>query len=59
MAEGRFSFTVRHEGMYTVTVEKAGFGKCATDPMPLSTGQKKKIETALCQTATAAQPSSF
>jgi tetratricopeptide (TPR) repeat protein len=56
-AEGRFSFTVRHEGMYTVTVEKAGFGKCATDPMPLSTGQKKKIELRL-QTATAAQPSS-
>jgi hypothetical protein len=57
-AEGKFSFTVRHAGMYTATVEKAGFGKCATDPMPLlSSGQKKQIELRL-QSATPAQPSS-
>jgi len=44
--------------MYTATVEKAGFGKCATDPMPLlSSGQKKQIELRL-QSATPAQPSS-
>ena len=57
-AEGKFSFIVRHAGMYTATVEKAGFGKCVTDPMPLlSAGQKKEIELRL-QPATAAQPSS-
>ena len=57
-AEGKFSFIVRHAGMYTATVEKAGFGKCVTDPMPLfSSGQKKEIELRL-QPATAAQPSS-
>jgi tetratricopeptide (TPR) repeat protein len=57
-AEGKFSLTVRHAGMYTLTVEKAGFGKCVTDPMPLlSAGQKKQIDLRL-QTATAAQPSS-
>ena len=57
-AEGKFSFTVRHAGMYTATVEKAGFGKCVTDPMPLlSAGQKKQLDLRL-QTATPAQPSS-
>ena len=57
-AEGKFNFTVRHAGMYTATAEKAGIGKCVTDPMPLlSTGQKKQLELRL-QTATAAQPSS-
>ncbi len=57
-AEGKFILTVRHAGMYEVTVEKAGFGKCVTDPMPLlSVGQKKQIELRL-QPATAAQPSS-
>ena len=54
-AEGKFSFTVRHAGMYTATVEKAGFGKCVTDPMPLlSAGQRKQLELSL-QTAAAAQ----
>ena len=57
-AGGKFNLTVRHEGIYTVTVEKAGFGKCVTDAMPLLAGQKKQIEVRL-QTATAAQPSSF
>jgi hypothetical protein len=52
-AGGKFSLIVRHEGIYTVTVEKAGFGKCVTDPIPLSAGQKKQIELQL-QTATAA-----
>ncbi|HKN26270.1 MAG TPA: tetratricopeptide repeat protein [Candidatus Acidoferrum sp.] len=57
-AEGRFSFIVRHAGMYTATVEKPGFGKCVTDPMPLlSVGQKKQLELRL-QPATAEQPSS-
>jgi tetratricopeptide (TPR) repeat protein len=57
-AEGKFSFTVRHAGMYAVTVEKAGFGKCVTDPMPLlSAGQKKQLELRL-QSATPTQPSS-
>ncbi|MFI5096263.1 MAG: tetratricopeptide repeat protein, partial [Candidatus Acidiferrales bacterium] len=57
-AEGKFSFTVRHAGMYTATVEKAGFGKFVTDPMPLlSSGQKKQVEVRL-QSSTAAQPSS-
>lgn len=51
-AEGQFSFIVRHAGMYTATAEKAGFGKCATDPMPLlSSGQKKQLELRL-QSAT-------
>ena len=57
-AGGKFVLTVRHEGIYTVTVEKTGFGKCVTDAMPLLAGQKKQIEVRL-QTATAAQPSSF
>ncbi|MFI5096569.1 MAG: tetratricopeptide repeat protein [Candidatus Acidiferrales bacterium] len=57
-AEGEFRFIVRHAGVYTATAEKAGFGQCVTDPMPLlSTGQKKKLDLRL-QTATAAQPSS-
>lgn len=57
-AEGKFSFTVRHAGMYAATVEKEGFGKCVTEPMPLlSVGQKKQIELRL-QSATPAQPSS-
>ncbi|MGB8494194.1 MAG: tetratricopeptide repeat protein [Candidatus Acidiferrum sp.] len=57
-AEGKFSFTVRHAGMYTATVEKAGFDKCVTNPMPLlSVGQKRQIDLRL-QTATAAQLSS-
>jgi tetratricopeptide (TPR) repeat protein len=56
-AGGKFILTVRYEGTYTVTVEKTGLGKCVTDPMPLSAGQKKQIELRL-QTATAAQPSS-
>src|SRR5208337_4923718 len=56
-AGGKFILTVRHEGTYTVTAEKTGFGRCVTDPMPLSAGQKKQIELRL-QTATAAQPSS-
>ena len=57
-AEGKFSFIVRHAGMYTATVEKAGFGKCVTDPMPLlSVGQMKQLDLHL-QTASAAQPSS-
>jgi len=56
-ADGKFILTVRHAGTYTVTVEKAGFGKCVTDPMPLlSAGQKKQIEVRL-QTTTVAQPS--
>jgi tetratricopeptide (TPR) repeat protein len=56
-AGGKFVLNVRHEGTYTVTVEKAGFGKCVTDPMALSAGQKKQIELRL-QTAMAAHPSS-
>ncbi len=56
-AGGEFILTARHEGTYTVTVEKAGFGKCVTDPMPLAAGQRKQIELRL-QTATVAQPSS-
>ncbi len=57
-AEGKFNFTVRHAGMYTVTVEKTDFAKCVTDPMPLlSVGQKKQLDLRL-QTATVAQPSS-
>lgn len=44
--------------MYTATVEKAGFDKCVTNPMPLlSVGQKRQIDLRL-QTATAAQLSS-
>ena len=43
--------------MYTATAEKAGIGKCVTDPMPLlSVGQKKQLDLRL-QSATAAQPS--
>jgi len=54
--EGKFSLTVRHAGTYTATVEKDGFSKCVTDPMPLlSVGQKKQLDLRL-QTATAAQP---
>jgi tetratricopeptide (TPR) repeat protein len=56
-AGGKFILTVRHEGTYTVTVEKTGFGKCVTDPLPLSVGQRKQIELRL-QTATVALPSS-
>jgi tetratricopeptide (TPR) repeat protein len=57
-AEGKFSFTVRHAGMYAVTVEKAGFSKCVTDPMPLlSVGQKKQLDLRL-QTVTPTQSSS-
>jgi tetratricopeptide (TPR) repeat protein len=56
--EGKFSFIVRHAGMYTATVEKVGFDKCVTDPMPLlSSGQKKLLELRL-QSATMAPPSS-
>lgn len=56
-AEGRFSLTVRHAGTYTGTVEKEGFSKCVTDPMPLlSVGQKKQLDLRL-QTVTT-QPSS-
>ncbi len=57
-AEGKFSLTVRHAGMYTATAEKTGFAKCVTDPMPLlSVGQKKQLDLRL-QTAMTAQPSS-
>ena len=56
-AGGKFILTVRHEGTYTVTVEKAGFAKCVTDLMPLSAGQKKQLDLRL-QTTTPAQPSS-
>jgi tetratricopeptide (TPR) repeat protein len=57
-AEGKFSFTVRHAGMYTAAVEKVGFGKRVTDPMPLlSVGQKEQLELRL-QPSTPAQPSS-
>jgi len=56
-AEGKFSFTVRHAGMYTATVEKAGFNNCVTDPMSLlSVGQKERLELRL-QPSTPAQPS--
>lgn len=57
-AEGKFSLTVRHAGMYTATVEKTGSSKCVTDPMPLlSVGQKEQLELRL-QPSTPAQPSS-
>jgi tetratricopeptide (TPR) repeat protein len=56
-AGGKFILTVRHEGMFTVTAEKTGFGKCVTDPLPLSAGQKKQVELRLPAT-TAGQPSS-
>jgi len=56
MQKGDLVFTVRHEGMYTVTVEKR-LRQVRHGPDALSTGQKKKIELRL-QTATAAQPSS-
>jgi len=57
-AGGEFILTVRHAGMYTATVEKAGFAKCVTDPMPLlSAGQEKRLDLRL-QTASPPQSSS-
>ena len=57
-ADGKFSLIVRHAGTYTATVEKEGFGKCVTDPMPLlSVGQKKQLELRL-QATTPPPPSS-
>ena len=46
-ANGKFSFSVSHEGNYTVTVEKSGFRKCVTDPMVLSSGQNKQLDLLL------------
>jgi len=50
---GQFSFSIRQEGTYTVTVEKSGFRKCVTDPLPVSAGQQKKLELLLVATTSA------
>jgi tetratricopeptide (TPR) repeat protein len=45
--QGKFVFTAREQGVYTVTAEKTGFGKCVIGPLPLSAGQKKQVDLSL------------
>ena len=51
---GKFGFSLRKDGDYTVTVEKSGFVKCVTDSLTLSAGQRRHLDL-LLQTATTAR----
>lgn len=46
-ANGKFSFSLHQEGTFTVTAGKSGFRKCVTDPLSLSSGQKKLLDLVL------------
>jgi tetratricopeptide (TPR) repeat protein len=50
-AQGKFVFSARERGVYTVTAEKSGFGKCVIGPLPLSAGQKKQVDLLLSSSA--------
>jgi tetratricopeptide (TPR) repeat protein len=46
-SDGKFAFVVPHPGTYTIVAEKAGIRSRDTEPLQLSTGQKKNVQLVL------------